>query len=230
MPHTARPMSGFSLEGAQPCQKMMPSVQSLGWKQHISRNCRQTSHEATVLEGWGDTLSYIPFIGIQRANAPFSIAAGNLWWEERIKHQLNADSTTFLIIYWGWTHIFFFLNCECFYVQPRIQRNFTATSQLAGPIFPSIHRTAVRYSCKVTTVKILRYSQKSWDAALCCSDFIVKSHMPSLCLQSATVFFFKHQGKRMPALATQVCHVLNIKLTDRTRDWDSALLELQDSP
>lgn len=150
---------------------------------------------ATVLEGWGDTLSYIPFIGIQRANAPFSIAAGNLWWEERIKHQLTADSTTFLIIYWGWTHIFFFLTCECFYVQPRIQRNFTATSQLAGPIFPSIHRTVVRYSCKVTTVKILRYSQKSWDAALCCSDFIVKSHMPSLCLQSATVFFLNTRAR-----------------------------------
>lgn len=101
----------------------------------------------------------------------------------------------------GAGHTFFFLNCECFYVQPRIQRSFTATSQLAGPIFPSIHRTAVRYSCKVTTVKILRYSQKSWDAALCCSDFIVKSHMPSLCLQSATVFFFKTPGQENASLS-----------------------------
>lgn len=105
-------------------------------------------------------------------------------WQHHIPHHLLGLDTHF-----------FFLNCECFYVQPRIQRSFTATSQLAGPIFPSIHRTAVRYSCKVTTVKILRYSQKSWDAALCCSDFIVKSHMPSLCLQSATVFLLNTRAR-----------------------------------
>lgn len=227
MPHTARPMSGFSLEGAQPCQKMMPSVQSLGWKQHISRNCRQTSHEATVLEGWGDTHSLhrdpeskctIQYCSREPLMGGEDKTSVKCWQHHISHHLLGLDTHFFFPDLWV-------LLCAATHTE-KFHSNFT-TSRSHFSFYPP-------YSCEVQLQSHNSQDTEIFSKILGCSTVLLWLHskvpyaisMPAEC----HCIFFKHQGKRMPALATQVCNVLNIKLTDRTRDWDSALLELQDSP
>lgn len=142
----------------------------------------------------------------------------NCWQHHISHHLLGLDTHFFFPDLWV-------LLCAATHTE-KFHSNFT-TSRSHFSFYPP-------YSCEVQLQSHNSQDTEIFSKILGCSTVLLWLHskvpyaisMPAEC----HCIFFKHQGKRMPALATQVCHVLNIKLTDRTRDWDSALLELQDSP
>lgn len=142
----------------------------------------------------------------------------NCWQHHISHHLLGLDTHFFFPELWV-------LLCAATHTE-KFHSNFT-TSRSHFSFYPP-------YSCEVQLQSHNSQDTEIFSKILGCSTVLLWLHskvpyaisMPAEC----HCIFFKHQGKRMPALATQVCHVLNIKLTDRTRDWDSALLELQDSP